>query len=88
MRLAAFAAALAVIAVPMAVRGAEGPARPEAAKRVCDVNQPTGSRLGGVRRCRTKSERDAAHREARNTVDRIQAFKPVVCGPGTRIPTC
>jgi len=75
--------AIAVIAVPIAVQGAEGPRRtgPDQAKRTCKVNLPTGSRLGGVRRCRNAEEREAARQEARTTVDRIQAMKPVICAP-------
>ncbi len=79
----AFLAALAVVAVPIAVQGAEGPRRtkPNAEKRTCEVNTPVGSRLGGVRRCRSASEREAHKAEARTTVDRIQAMKPVICAP-------
>ncbi|HYI49310.1 MAG TPA: hypothetical protein VEX35_12685 [Allosphingosinicella sp.] len=76
MKLGAIAAAIAVIAVPIAVQGAEGPARvarPE--KRTCQVFLQTGSRLGGVRRCRSKSERDAEKAESRNVVERIQSGK-------------
>jgi hypothetical protein len=75
--------ALAVIALPIAVHGAEGPSRPAnpQAKRTCDVETPTGSRLGGVRRCRSAAERDALKQESRRTVDRIQAFKATMCAP-------
>ncbi|HVQ09144.1 MAG TPA: hypothetical protein VMS43_12000 [Allosphingosinicella sp.] len=76
--------ALAVIAVPVAVQGAEGPRRTGPAaqtKRTCDVETPTGSRLGGVRRCRTADEREVHKQEARQTVDRIQAWKPSFCVP-------
>lgn len=76
MKLGAIAAAIAVIAVPIAVQGAEGPtrvARPE--KRTCQVFLQTGSRLGGVRRCRSKSERDTEKAESRNVVERIQSGK-------------
>jgi hypothetical protein len=77
-------ATIAVIAIPIAVQGAEGPPRtkpqPET-KRTCNVNVPTGSRLGGIRRCRTNAEREAAKQEARQTVDRIQAWKPSFCVP-------
>jgi len=74
--------ALAIIAVPIAVHGAEGPrpANPQA-KRTCEVDQPTGSRLGGIRRCRTAEERDAHKQEARQVVDRMQAFKATMCAP-------
>jgi hypothetical protein len=76
--------AFAVVAVPIAVHGAEGPRRtapnPQS-KRTCEVELPTGSRLGGVRRCRTAAEREAAKQEARQVVDRVQAWKPSFCTP-------
>jgi hypothetical protein len=77
------ATAIAVVAIPIAVQGAEAPRRtaPNQAKRTCEVDVPTGSRLGGVRRCRNAEEREAARQEARTTVDRIQAMKPVFCAP-------
>ncbi len=82
MKLALIAATIAVVAVPIAVLGAEGPARvAPAEKRTCDINVPTGSRLGGVRRCRTAAEREAARQEMRQVVDRIQAMKPTLCAP-------
>ena len=81
MKLPVLAAALAVIAIPIAVQGAEGPSRNANAKRTCDVNLPTGSRLGGIRRCRTAEEREQAKQEARTVVDRIQAMKPTLCTP-------
>ena len=73
----------AVVAVPIAVQGTEGPRRTvtDKAKRTCEVDLPTGSRLGGVRRCRSAEERAAHRAEARRTVDRIQAMKPVLCAP-------
>jgi hypothetical protein len=71
---AIFAAAIAVVSVPLAIQGAEGQT-PPSEKRYCEVNVPTGSRLGAVRRCRTKAERDAAKAESKNTVDRIQSQK-------------
>ena len=49
--------------------------------RYCDASVPTGSRLGAVRRCRTKTEREQARQEARTTVERIQAMKPTLCAP-------
>jgi len=81
-KLAAVVAAIAVVAIPMAVQGAEGQNQPAPTeKRICDTNVPTGSRLGGVRRCRTEREREEAKQEARTTVDRIQAMKPTLCLP-------
>lgn len=79
-----FMAALAVIAVPLAVVGAQQPAQKKSAstKRVCEVSTPLGSRLGGVRRCRSATEQDEHKQEARQVVDRIQAFKPTCPGNG------
>lgn len=81
MKSAAIAAILAVVAVPMTVQGMQAPAKAPTEKRYCEVNQPTGSRLGAVRRCRTKAEREQAKQEARTTVERIQAMKPTLCAP-------
>ena len=87
MKLPISAALLAVIAVPLFVQNAEGQTAPPTEKRYCEVSQPTGSRLGGVRRCRTKAERDAAKQEARNTTERIQSgknFTEAMAGMGSR----
>lgn len=84
----AFIAAAAVIAVPVTVVGAQQPVQKSqySTKRVCDVAIPTGSRLGGVRRCRSAAEREQAKQEARRVVDRIQMFKPTCAGPMGRCP--
>ena len=75
MKFKAIAAAIvAVVTVPLAIQGAEGQT-PPSEKRYCEVTKTTGSRLGAVRRCRTKAERDAAKAESRNTVERIQSGK-------------
>jgi hypothetical protein len=81
--LRALAAAVAIVAVPIAVQGAEGPRRTSnpQAKRTCEVDVPTGSRLGGIRRCRSQEEREAAKQEARTTVERIQSMKATTCPP-------
>lgn len=80
-----FMAVVAVIAIPMAVVGAEPQQTTRKAdhstKKVCDVAQPTGSRLGGIRRCRTAAEREEHKAEARQVVDRIQMMKPTLCPP-------
>jgi len=73
-----FLAAAAVIAIPVAVVGAQTPAGKDSAyhtKKICDVKTPIGSRLGGVRRCRTRAEIAQARAENRDTVDRIQSQK-------------
>ena len=74
MKLSLIAAAVAVIAVPLAVQGAEGQTPPKE-KRYCTVTQQLGSRLGAVRRCRTKAEADAERAEGKATADRIQTNK-------------
>ena len=83
MKLHALAAALAVVAIPIAVQGAESPPRTarDPARRTCEVERPAGSRLGGVRRCRNAAEREAAKQEARRTVERVQSWKPSFCTP-------
>ena len=80
----ALLAAAAIIAVPIAMVGAAEPAAKEPDKAdapTCGVSRPVGSRLGGVRRCRSKAEREAHKQEAKQTVDRIQALKPTFCVP-------
>jgi hypothetical protein len=80
------AAILAVVATPFFVQGAEGQT-PPSEKRYCEVNVPTGSRLGAVRRCRTKAERDTAKAEAKATAERIQNqknFTEFMGGAGAR----
>ena len=46
---------------------------------VCEVTHPVGSRLGGVRRCRTQAEWAAYRLEVRDTVDRIQSGGATQC---------
>ena len=82
MKLTVIAAAIAVVAVPIAVQGAQAPAKSSPqAKRTCTVTQTLGSRVNNIRRCRTAEEREAAKQEARKVVDRIQAMKATVCTP-------
>ena len=82
MKLTAFAAALAVTTVPIAVHGAQEPAKaPAKTRRVCTVTPTIGSRVNNVRRCRTREEREQEKQEARQVVDRVQAWKPTVCPP-------
>jgi len=77
------ASALAVVVVPIAVLGAEPPA-PKSDydnRKVCRVDRNTGSRLGGVQRCRSKAEWDQARQESRRVVDRMQGMKADSCPP-------
>jgi hypothetical protein len=84
MKLIAIPAVIAVVAVPLAVQGAQAPAKaPPAEKRVCTVTQTLGSRVNNVRRCRTQSEREQEMMEARRTVDKVQSLKATVCTPPT-----
>lgn len=71
------AAALAVIAVPVAVMGQQpAPARKaKAERRYCEVDNDPAGRLRNIRRCYTKAEREAMKQEARQAVDRIQTMK-------------
>lgn len=75
---------LAAVALPLTAFAAADPA-PKGSdyykKKICETIKPTGSRLGGVRRCRTKAEIDAARTEDRTVVERIQSMKPT-CNTG------
>ena len=85
-----FLAATAVVAIPLAVAGhAQAPtqARNDTAKRICEVDQPTGSRLGGVRRCMTRAEREQARADSKLNTERIQSqknFTEAMYGAGTQ----
>jgi len=83
-------AALATAAVPVAIPGTAVPDGQAdfSTKKVCDTNTPVGSRLGGVRRCRTAAERREEQKESRDVVDRIQLLKPTICGPTTTRGNC
>jgi hypothetical protein len=81
MKLTVIAAAIIVVAVPMAVQGAQAPSRAPAEKRTCTVTQTLGSRVNNTRRCRTRSEREQEKIEARRTVERVQANKATICTP-------
>ena len=82
MKLTAIVAAVAVVAVPITVQGAQAPTRSSPpTKRACTITPTTGSRVNNTRTCRSREERETAKQEARQVVDRIQQFK-VTC-PGT-----
>ena len=82
MKLTALAAALAVITVPIAVQGAQEPAKaPAKQRRVCTVTPTIGSRVNNVRRCRTADEREQEKQEARQVVDKVQNLKVTMCPP-------
>jgi hypothetical protein len=74
----ALLAVIAIVAVPIAVQGAEPPqtkTRTTQPKRVCETYSDISTRLRNVRRCRSADERTQAKQEARQTVDRIQTMK-------------
>lgn len=78
------ATALAVVVIPIAVLEAEAPPSQKSEydnRKVCRVNRNTGSRLGGVQRCRSKAEWDQARQESRRVVDRMQSMKADACPP-------
>lgn len=79
----AFVAAIAVVAIPIAVNGAEptAKARDDSNRRICVVHGTTGSRVNDVRVCRTRAEWDAAKIEARDIVDRVQNHRAIICSP-------
>lgn len=73
---------LTATALPLTAFAAAEPANKNSdyyTKRVCKVTRTTGSRLGGVRRCRTQAEIDQARQEDRQVLERVQAFKST-CG--------
>ena len=80
-KLSAAAAVLVLVAAPIAVQGEPAPAKAPSARRVCTTMPTLGTRLGNVRRCRTQEEREQEKQEARQVVDRVQAFKPTMCAP-------
>jgi len=45
-------------------------------RKICRVSPANGSRLGGVRTCRTREEWAQAYREARMTTEHIQRGTP------------
>lgn len=67
----------AVVAVPVALYGAEPEAKGSdyATKKVCVVENETGTRLGRRRICRTQAEHDERRAENRRTIERVQAQK-------------
>ena len=75
---------LALVAIPFTAWAAAAP-RDKGddyhTKKVCEVIKPTGSRLGGTRRCRTRAEIDAARAENKQVLERVQAMKVTLCPP-------
>lgn len=71
-------AVAAVVAIPIAVTGAE-PVRKSGSdfstRKICEIRNTTGTRLGAVRVCRTKAEWDAVKAEEREIIERVQNRK-------------
>ena len=86
-------AALAVVVAPMIVQATEpttGRRTDDSNKVTCRVTRPVGSRLGGVRTCRTAAEWAAYQAEMRDVVHRIQGEGATFCvpNPSNPVPTC
>jgi len=86
----AVTAALAVALGALAVQNvaAENPAakNDDASRVTCEVAHPVGSRLGGVRTCRTQAEWAQYRAEMRDVAHRIQAEGATNCVPTTARP--
>ena len=54
---------------------------------VCVNERETGSRVTTRRVCRTRAEWAALEQQTRQSLDRIQNFKPVVCSEAAKM-TC
>ena len=75
---------LALVAIPFTAWAAAAPREKGDdyyTKKVCETIKPTGSRLGGTRRCRTRAEIDAARQEDRQVLERVQSMKATICTP-------
>jgi hypothetical protein len=68
---------LATMAAPVAARPAEDKKDARDPNRVvCKTTDVIGSRLQKKKTCMTAQQWDEFERDQRNTVDRVQAFKP------------
>ena len=52
----------------------------------CETDHPVGSRLGGVRHCRTQAEWQQYRAEMRDVVHRIQTQGATACDPQRNQP--
>jgi hypothetical protein len=69
-------AAGALLALPLAAHAAEKPKGKNSdysTKKICKVVSQTGSRLGGVKICRTRAEEEDMKAQRRQTMDRLQS---------------
>jgi hypothetical protein len=75
-------AAFVVASIPLAGAAAQQAKKSNyGTKKICKVEGETGSRLGGVKRCRTQQEWDELKRETRQQIDRAQNMKTTQCPP-------
>jgi hypothetical protein len=90
MKFRAVIAVIAVVAGSLAVQnaGAESPAQKseDANQITCEVTRPAGTRLGGVRRCRTRAEWAQYRAEMRAAVHRVQSEGATNCVPSAERP--
>jgi hypothetical protein len=91
MRVRPLVAAFVIAIGPLAVQtaGAETPAQKgndDPNRVTCEVTRPAGSRLGGVRRCRTQAEWAQYRQEMRDVAHRIQAEGATNCVPTPERP--
>ena len=90
MRKRALLSAIAIVWGALAIEhaGAESPAHKadDPGRVTCETTRPPGSRLGGVRRCRTRAEWDRYRAEMRDVTHRIQAEGATNCVPTTERP--
>jgi hypothetical protein len=69
--------ALAVIASPAVAKERDKSKTSDPNRVICRTEQVIGSRLQSKRTCMTAIQWTQVEREQRETVDRVQAFKPV-----------
>jgi hypothetical protein len=84
-------AGLILALAPLAVQaaGAEAPAQKggdDPNRVTCEVSRPPGTRLGGVRHCRTQAEWAQYRQEMRDVAHRIQAEGATNCVPTPERP--
>ncbi|UVO50448.1 hypothetical protein M0208_07930 [Sphingomonas sp. SUN019] len=72
--------ALAVVASPVAAKERDKSKTSDPNRMICRTEQVIGSRLQSKRTCLTAMQWDQMEREQRETVDRVQAFKPQIGG--------
>lgn len=84
MKRIALISAAAILSLPTAAQ-ADDPAQEGrsdyATKKSCRVDLPLGSRLGGVKRCRTRAERDQHRRDSREVMEKVQIGGNASCRP-------